>query len=79
MNLCKYRDIFGKPNEGVHSMRFLGLAFVDLFLTFVLAVIISYKYEYNIIFVFVFLMVLSIVIHKLFCVDTALLKKLKIN
>lgn len=79
MSLCKYRDIFGRPNEGVHSMRFMGLAFVDLYLTLVLAGIISYKYEYNVIFVFMFLMLLSIVIHKLFCVDTALLRKLKIN
>ena len=27
--LAKYKDIFGKPNEGAHSSRFLGIAIVD--------------------------------------------------
>jgi len=33
MDLCKYKDIFGKPNTGAHKYRFLGVAIIDVILT----------------------------------------------
>ena len=29
MELCKYKNIFGLPNEGIHSYRFLNLAIIN--------------------------------------------------
>ena len=39
--LSKYKDIFGKPNEGVHSYRFLNLALVDIIVTIIFGILIG--------------------------------------
>ena len=77
--LCKYKDIFGKPNEGVHSLRLFNVAIVDVGLTFIIAYIIqrqNFKFLENISLgvLFVCLIMLSLIIHRLFCVDTTLTK-----
>ncbi|NBU33889.1 hypothetical protein EB118_02210 [bacterium] len=72
--LCKYKDIFGAPNTGVHRTRFLGFAAVDLFLTIAVAVGISRRYNTPVVKTIGYLILLGIVVHKLFCVDTQLNK-----
>ncbi len=72
IDLCQYSDIFGKPKEGVHSLRFLNMAFVDLALTILGAYIIARYYSYNVLVVFGMLMIASVLIHRLFCVSTTL-------
>jgi hypothetical protein len=74
MNLCKYRDIFGKVGTGVHSFRFLNIAIVDTLLTLAAAYVINSYLQSNLLIVFFILMLLSIVIHKAFCVETTLTK-----
>ena len=74
MSLCKYKDIFGKVGEGAHSVRFFNFAVVDTFLTFVLAYIINYYLKSNVYLIFFILILLSIAIHKAFCVETTLTK-----
>lgn len=74
VSLCEYRYIFGKEKKGVHSYRFLDIAIVDTLLTFILSLAISYYFKINLIFVFVLLIILSVVIHRIFCVDTTLTK-----
>ena len=69
---CAYKDIFGKPNEGLHSYRFLNIAVVDLLMTIAFAKWFSYYYEYNFALVFFILLIISILSHWLFCVDTPL-------
>ena len=74
MDLCQYKDLFGKPREGSHKYRipFIDLALVDIALT-VLAGFLAVKFtEFSPISVFIFLLILAIVSHKIFCVDTAL-------
>jgi hypothetical protein len=73
----KWKNILGVPKEGVHRVRLFGLALTDLVLTIILAVLISYWKNWNITVVFLSLIVLSILIHLLFCVDTTLIKLLK--
>jgi hypothetical protein len=68
----QYKDIFGKPNEGVHSYRMFGLAAVDVGLTLVLIGSIAYWGNINIFVVFVVVVLLTIGIHALFGVETAL-------
>ena len=41
MSGCPYRYLFGKPGEGPHSYRFMGLAVVDTVLTFLSAWLIT--------------------------------------
>lgn len=72
MGLCKYQDIFGKPNEGAHKYRIFGLAAVDLGMTIILAILIARWKRWNILIVFAVLMILGLIMHKIFCVQTKL-------
>jgi hypothetical protein len=74
MNLCKYRDIFGKVGTGVHSFRFLNIAIVDTLLTLAAAYVINSYLQSNLLIVFFILMLFSIAIHRAFCVETTLTK-----
>ena len=74
MSLCKYKDIFGKVGEGAHSLRFFNIAVVDTVLTFVAAYIINNYLKTNLLVVFIVLIILSIIIHRIFCVETTLTK-----
>ena len=78
IDLCKYKDIFGKPNTGLHKYRIYNIAVIDVIATLLLAYIIqnfllkkfNYKIEY--IKLFTILVILSVLIHKIFCVNTTL-------
>jgi len=74
---CEYKDIFGKPNEGVHSYRFLGIAVVDLALTIIGAFIISLISGYSFWKTLIALLIIGTIIHILFCVDTTVTKIVK--
>lgn len=67
---CEYRHIFGKEGEGAHSYRVFGIAAVDLVLTILVAVLISWYTRKNVVVVFAILMILAIFLHWLFCVKT---------
>ncbi len=71
-NLCKYKDMFGKPNEGAHSIRIMNIAVIDVLVTIVMAIIISKLSNYKISYVLGSLFVLSIVAHRIFCVRTTI-------
>lgn len=79
MYLCKYKDIFGKPETGAHAYRLLGFAFIDAFLTLLVAIIISLYYKFDFLqftgLLFIFIL-LGIFFHRLFCVNTTLNKLL---
>jgi hypothetical protein len=77
MTLCEYRDIFGKPNTGAHSLRVGGLAAVDLLATGGAAYLVSRyalgRTDYQaLIGVFIVLIIIAIFMHRAFCVDTTL-------
>ena len=71
MDFTKFKDIFGKPNEGIHKYKIGGIAAVDLGLTLGAAYFIS---STNWIPAFIILLILSIFVHLLFGVDTTLIK-----
>ena len=81
--LKKYKDIFGKPNEGVHSHRILGMVSVDLFMTFIASCLISLAITkeianiIGILYSFIGLMILGLIMHLIFGVDTTLTKLVK--
>lgn len=81
IQFCKYKDVFGAPNTGLHRYRIANIAIIDTISTLIVAYLISlYTKNYfktgtiwgETSIVFLILMVLSIFIHKLFCVDTTL-------
>jgi hypothetical protein len=71
--LCKYRDALGIPGTGVHSHRVAGVAAVDLGLTVLAAVVAAWWFDWSFGYTFVGLMILGILVHRAFCVRTALM------
>ena len=74
MNLCAYSNILGSPKEGIHSFRLFNIAIVDFGFTIIAAIIISYAFDYSLLMVFIILMVIGILLHKIFCVNTTITK-----
>ena len=74
MNLCKYKNSLGIPNSGIHSYRFLGLAIVDVVMTIIVAITISFFFKLSFIYTSIFLFILGIILHRLFCVRTTINK-----
>jgi len=68
----EYRHIFGKENEGIHSYRFLNYALMDVIFTLIGAIILSYFLKIHFLPIFIFLILLGILLHYLFCVETTL-------
>jgi hypothetical protein len=66
----QYKDIFGVSREGVHSIRVFDFAIVDIIMTLIGAIIISYFFKFNLILIFIYLFILGQVLHILFCVET---------
>ena len=74
--LCKYKDLFGKPDTGVHKFRIFNIAIVDTLLTLLLAWALQ-KWiwpDCNLWLLFALLIILSVFVHRLFCVPTTLTK-----
>jgi len=74
MNLCKYKNALGVPNEGIHSYRLFGVAIVDVVMTLIGAYLISYFFKYNLLYTTIGLFVLGIILHRVFCVRTTVNK-----
>ena len=72
MSFCKYKDMFGKPNEGIHKDRIFGLALWDVVGMIILILVIYSTTSMGIGMISVIVLLLTIALHKLFCVDTAL-------
>jgi hypothetical protein len=67
---CKYKHIFGKPNEGVHQYRLFNLAIVDVLCTIVLIVILTLWTHLPWIHITMYTLIAMILCHRLFCVRT---------
>lgn len=82
MNICplsQYKDIFGKPGEGVHKYRFLGVAIVDFIGTIILACIVTYISEIPLVLTTSSLFSLSLFLHVIFGVDTPAVRYLNLT
>jgi len=80
--LSRYRDIFGRPNTGVHSIRFMNLAVVDVLLTLLVAGLLTYVFvprqQFGRMFIVVSITLfgLGIILHRLFDTRTTIDKYL---
>jgi hypothetical protein len=75
--LCKYSNALGEPGKGAHSLRVGGLAVVDLLgtaaLTFLITRYALHRSEvWMFVLVFVLLILVAVLIHEAFCVNTRL-------
>jgi hypothetical protein len=84
MTLFKeYKDIFGKPGEGFHEDRLLGMARNDLLGTLAIAIIFAFfvkpcdQFIKTSVNAFLILMVIATILHALFGVDTAIILFIK--
>ncbi len=71
--------MFGTPGQGVHSIRFFGIAVVDVLFTILAAVVFDYWIEgqntvRGVLKMCAALFLLGIFAHRLFCVNTAVNK-----
>ena len=70
---CRYKNLLGKVNTGLHSYRLFNIAILDVILTFLGALIIyKIKPNYKFINILTILFLLGIVFHRLFCVETTI-------
>lgn len=67
---CKYRHIFGKEGEGVHSYRVMNIAIIDLGFTVLGALVIAMFFRVSFVETLIALLLLALLVHWLFCVDT---------
>jgi hypothetical protein len=75
---CKYKDMFGKPNTGLHKHRILDIALIDFISTILLGKFIQYFFfpDKNIYFILFFCFLAGIIFHRIFCVRTTVDKLL---
>lgn len=82
MSLCKYKNIFGEINTGVHSIRICNLAIIDILSTIVGGIFLQYflqrifNYYIKLWIILVILFLSGIILHRLFCVRTTVDKLL---
>ena len=74
--LCEYKEAFGKPNEGIHKYRLFDIAIVDTIIVVIFGIIISMCIGVPAYIILIVLFFTGILAHRLFCVNTALNKKL---
>jgi hypothetical protein len=70
MDLCKYKNILGEPRKGLHAIRIVDFAVVDIVLTIFAGIFISRFFGIPIIHSLIILFLLSIILHRIFCVQT---------
>jgi len=76
MSLCKYKNIFGEPNTGFHSIRIFNVAIFDVVSTIILGIVIQFllqkifHYDISLYILLIILFGLGILLHRLFCVRT---------
>ena len=72
MGLCKYKNMFGEPRTGSHSIRdpIFNTSLSDVGMTVVGAFVISNVIQYNFWYVLIILFIIGIISHRAFCVRT---------
>ncbi len=77
-HFCKHKDMFGKPNEGIHKYRIMNIAIIDVLATILLAKAIQYYIipQQDIWLILLICFILGIIMHRVFCVRTTIDKLL---
>jgi fatty acid desaturase len=75
-SLCPYKNALGIPGKGVHSYRLFNIAIMDVIMTIIGALVISYLLGWKFGWTLLGLFILGIILHRLFCVRTTIDKLL---
>jgi hypothetical protein len=76
-NLCQYRDVLGKPNEGIRQkLRLFDISIIDVLLTIVLGLLLARIFAITKFNGILLSFLLGLVFHKIFCVKTKVSKLL---
>lgn len=67
---CEHRDVFGRPGQGVHARRVLGLAAVDVVGTVVIGLLAAWVGGFTPWKAVALAFLAGVVAHRLFCVRT---------
>ena len=71
VGLCKYKDIFGAPNTGIHKQfRLFDIAMFDVASVFIGGIVLGYYMKWNIPITILGFFLLGIILHRAFCVRT---------
>lgn len=70
LNLCRYKDIFGRPREGAHAYRIFDIAVVDVVATVFVAFLVARIFSLSFWKSLVALFIIGILSHRAFCVRT---------
>lgn len=70
LDLCRYKDIFGRPGEGAHAYRVFDIAIVDVAATVVVAFLIARIFGVAFWKSLVALFLIGIISHRALCVRT---------
>jgi len=73
----KFKFIFGKPNEGIHSYRFANTAIIDYILTIIVSMFYANYKQKPLVLTTILFFILGIIFHILFGIDTDTIKFIK--
>ncbi len=76
MDLCKYKDIIGKPDSGLRKYRIFDIAILDTVVTIIGAYLIALFFKWPLLYTIIVVFIIGIISHRVFCVRTGLDKKL---
>lgn len=76
MTLCDYKDLFGKPNEGLRKYRIADIAIYDVSIVILIGICISYFTKISFWIIIIVLFISGVISHRLFCVRTGIDKLL---
>jgi hypothetical protein len=74
-----FKNIFGIPKTGLHSIRFLDTAIIDYILTILISCITTYFSSIPLVLTTIIWFVIGIILHILFGVETNILKYFNIS
>lgn len=66
--LCKYKNAFGVPREGIRKYRIFDIAIFDTSVVIIFGLLISYFSGYNLWITLAILFISGIIVHRMFCV-----------
>ena len=76
LSLCQYKNIFGKPREGLRKYRIFDIAIYDTLVVILIGWVLAWVTKIHIAIVLLALFILGIITHRLFCVRTGVDKLL---
>ena len=75
----KHKNLLGKPGKGIHSYRFLNIAIMDYIQTIGVSMLTTYLTKIPLVLTTIFWLILGIILHILFGVETEVVKYLGIK